>query len=157
MTYDSSDAVMSSLDPPEGVVKLSRSPRRTAFSEVEFLRYSVLTPDSNQHMSETAAKDDGFTLLKERKRHRNSSEAMDMDESGINKIRMKPDILTFYRTPGAFKFCRRVSSGPFIDFFHASNRGSPLPDNVVIEILSYLNKRDLCNAMATCKLLYSAG
>ncbi|KAK6042249.1 F-box domain protein [Cooperia oncophora] len=70
---------------------------------------------------------------------------------------MKPDILTFYRTPGAFKFCRRISSGPPIDHFHTSNRGSPLPENVLLEILSFLNKRDLCNAMATCRLLYRAG
>ncbi|VDN22278.1 unnamed protein product [Cylicostephanus goldi] len=117
----------------------------------------VVSSHTYPFIEEGVIDENGLTLLNERKRHRDSTEAMDMDESGMNKIRMKPDIITFYRTPGAFKFCRRISNGPFIDYFHASNRGSPLPENVIVEILSYLNKRDLCNAMATCRLLYAAG
>ncbi|RCN33397.1 F-box domain protein [Ancylostoma caninum] len=161
MTCGTADATMSSSAPVEalpGRPGLTHSPRRCPLSEVVFLPDSVLTPDSSQLIPGVdggVTNENGFTSLNERKRHRDSSEAMDVDS--INKIRMKPDILTFYRTPGAFKFCRRVSSGPSTDYFHTSNRGGPLPENVVVEILSYLNKRDLCNAMATCRLLYSSG
>ncbi|VDO22861.1 unnamed protein product [Heligmosomoides polygyrus] len=103
--------------------------------------------------------DNALTTLNDRKRFREEKDDddMDTDETGMSRIRMKPDILSYYRTPGAFKFCRRISSGPLVDHFHQSNRGSPLPENVLVEVLSYLNKRDLCNAMATCRLLYVAG
>ncbi|EYC04205.1 hypothetical protein Y032_0089g2280 [Ancylostoma ceylanicum] len=166
MTCSSVEAAMSSSAPVEvlpGKPGPAQSPRRCPLSEVVFLPDSVLTPDSSQLIPGVdggVTNGNGFTSLNERKRHRD--EPMDVDS--INKsamlhslIRMKPDILTFYRTPGAFKFCRRVSSGPSTDYFHTSNRGAPLPENVVVEILSYLNKRDLCNAMATCRLLYSSG
>lgn len=115
--------------------------------------------ESSQHHSDASFTCDttGITLLSDRKRQRSDDEDSDIDDSRMSKINMKPDILTFYRTPGAFKFCRRTSNEPAIDYFHTSNRGSPLPENVVIEILSFLNKRDLCNAMASCRLLYSAG
>ncbi|KAK6026772.1 leucine Rich repeat-containing domain protein [Ostertagia ostertagi] len=113
---------------------------------------SASAPKEDEHY----ACENTFTSINERKRLRDDKDTMDIDD-GISKIRMKPDILTFYRTPGAFKFCRRVSSGPPIDYFHTGNRGSPLPENVLLEILSFLNKRDLCNAMATCRLLYVAG
>ncbi|KAK5972352.1 F-box domain-containing protein [Trichostrongylus colubriformis] len=160
MTYCTAGRVMSTSAPTEAVQVKARSSqhfhRRSALSEIAFIPDSVLTPESSQQQDEHYDCGTTFTSTKERKRFRDDKDAMDIDD-GISRIRMKPDILTFYRTPGAFKFCRRVSSGPPIDHFHTSNRGSPLPDNILIEILSFLNKRDLCNAMATCRLLYGAG
>lgn len=128
--------------------------RRNALSEITALPDSVLVPDSAEH---NEASENNFTILTNRKRIREEKDPIDVDDAGMSTIRMKPDILTFYRTPGVFKFCRRISSGPLIDHFHTSNRGSPLPENVLLEILSYLNKRDLCSAMATCRLLYMTG
>ncbi|KJH42297.1 F-box domain protein [Dictyocaulus viviparus] len=131
----------------------------SALATVSVLPDFALTPESSQHsiIDKNCISDAVVTLLNERKRQRNDEDASDCDDSGMSRICMKPDILSFYRTPGAFKFCRRNSNEPAIDYFHSSNRGAPLPENVVIEILSFLNKRDLCNAMASCRLLYMAG
>ncbi|KAK6735900.1 hypothetical protein RB195_018887 [Necator americanus] len=160
MTYGTDEAIMSTSSPSEalGIRSLRHRSQRADFPEVIFLPDFDLTPDPSQQVPDHSVIDESeFALLNDRKRLRDATEAVDMYDPGISKIRMKPDILTFYRTPGAFKFCRRISNSPSVDYFHASNRGSPLPENIVVEILSYLNKRDLCNAMATCKLLYSSG
>uniref|UniRef100_A0A7I4Y1C4 Cyclin F-box domain containing protein n=1 Tax=Haemonchus contortus TaxID=6289 RepID=A0A7I4Y1C4_HAECO len=160
MTYNTKGPLMSVSARNEAVKIKSRTSqyrhRRSALSEIAFIPDSVLTPESSQQQDELCSFENTMTITNERKRLRDYNDTMDIDD-GISKIRMKPDILTFYRTPGAFKFCRRISSGPPIDYFHTSNRGSPLPENVLLEILSFLNKRDLCNAMATCRLLYVAG
>uniref|UniRef100_A0A1I7W630 F-box domain-containing protein n=1 Tax=Heterorhabditis bacteriophora TaxID=37862 RepID=A0A1I7W630_HETBA len=73
------------------------------------------------------------------------------------RIRMKPDIVSFYRTPGAFKFCRRINAGPTIDYFHECNRGKPLPEHIIRQVFSNLNRRDLISAMRTSKWLYTVG
>ncbi|VDL75835.1 unnamed protein product [Nippostrongylus brasiliensis] len=162
MTCSVAGRAMTSSAPSEayqnGSHQSQLSRQRSASMEITYVPDSVLTPEASQQNEDDGQYTEGtFTILNERKRLRDGKEDMDIDDAGLCKIRMKPDILSFFRTPGAFKFCRRVSSGPLIDHFHASNRGSPLPQNVVIDILSFLNKRDLCNAMATCRLLYMAG
>ncbi|WKX93877.1 hypothetical protein Q1695_011274 [Nippostrongylus brasiliensis] len=162
MTCSVAGRAMTSSAPSEayqnGSHQSQLSRQRSASMEITYVPDSVLTPEASQQNEDDGQYTEGtFTILNERKRLRDEKEDMDIDDAGLCKIRMKPDILSFFRTPGAFKFCRRVSSGPLIDHFHASNRGSPLPQNVVIDILSFLNKRDLCNAMATCRLLYMAG
>ncbi|KAK6055656.1 hypothetical protein COOONC_06837 [Cooperia oncophora] len=130
MTYSNSGQVMSTSAPKEAVHFKSRSSqylhRRSALSEIPIIPESVLTPESSQQ-DERYACESTFTSTNERKRLRDDKDTMDIDD-GISKIRMKPDILTFYRTPGAFKFCRRISSGPPIVVFYSNgNFFRPFP------------------------------
>ncbi|VDO08486.1 unnamed protein product [Haemonchus placei] len=115
MTYNTKGPLMSVSARNEAVKIKSRTSqyrhRRSALSEIAFIPDSVLTPESSQQQDELCSFENTMTITNERKRLRDYNDTMDIDD-GISKIRMKPDILTFYRTPGAFKFCRRISSGP---------------------------------------------
>ncbi|KAJ1369531.1 hypothetical protein KIN20_031015 [Parelaphostrongylus tenuis] len=78
-----------------------------------------LSPEPNQHHSDMDfVCDAGLTLLgSDRKRLRSDDDDSDIDDSRMSRISMKPDILTFYRTPGAFKFCRRTSTDLLLTIF----------------------------------------
>ncbi|CAD6188107.1 unnamed protein product [Caenorhabditis auriculariae] len=68
-------------------------------------------------------------------------------ENNIRTLHMRPDVVSTYRTPGVFKFRRRTSMEPRIDYFNHY----PVPDHIIQDFLSLLNKRDLCSAMRTCR------
>ncbi|CAI4226328.1 unnamed protein product [Auanema sp. JU1783] len=95
-----------------------------------------------------------LSLNNSRKRYSDFNDdhaSMSMDIS--DNIRLKPDIVTFARTPGIYKYRRRVSTEPKIDFFSVFN----IPTHVIHVIFSFLNKKDLVNAMSTCCRFYVAG
>ncbi|CAJ0585640.1 unnamed protein product, partial [Mesorhabditis spiculigera] len=66
---------------------------------------------------------------------------------------LRPDKVSFYRTPGIYKFRRRTSTEPQIDYFAHYN----LPDDCLLKIFSNFNKRDLVTAMKTCRRFYNIG
>lgn len=143
------------LDMMDSSEQQPHSSGTSTLARSEALPDSTPTPESTQHHADLSPISDiGLRLLSEVSDSMRSSE---FDDSTMSRVCMNPDVLAFYRTPGVFKLYRRSSNGPVIDYFHSCNRGGPIPENVVIEILSFLNKRDLCNAMASCRLMYLAG
>lgn len=70
----------------------------------------------------------------------------------VARLRVRPDIAHLYSTPGALRLSQRRKTPPY-DYFERFD----IPSEVIYSIFKYLNKRDLVNAMKTCKRFREVG
>ncbi|CAJ0960291.1 unnamed protein product, partial [Mesorhabditis belari] len=66
---------------------------------------------------------------------------------------MRPDAVSFFQTPGIFKYRRRTSTEPQIDYFEHFQ----IPNECILKIFENFNKRDVITAMKVCRKFYNLG